>query len=57
MRLRVSFARIQISSFLDLWIKSYGCLKILREIWVGRACAGTNEEDLSTCAQNWRQEE
>jgi hypothetical protein len=35
---------IQISLFLDLRIKSYGCLKFLGEVWAGRAWAGTNEE-------------
>jgi hypothetical protein len=23
-------------------VKSYGCLKILGEVWVGRACVGAN---------------
>jgi hypothetical protein len=35
---------IQISLFLDLQMKSYGCLKFLGEVWAGRAWAGTNEE-------------
>jgi hypothetical protein len=27
--------------------QSYGCLKFLGEVWVGRACAGANEEELT----------
>jgi hypothetical protein len=44
------------SYFLDLRIKSYGCLKFLGEVWVGRACVGANEEELTTCAKFWGQE-
>jgi hypothetical protein len=29
-----------------LWV-----LKYLDELWVGRACAGTNEKNLTTCAK------
>jgi hypothetical protein len=36
--------------FLDLRIKSYGCLKFQGEVWAGRACAAANEEELTTCA-------
>jgi hypothetical protein len=57
MHLGISFAGIQISYFLDLRIKSYGCRKILGEVWAGRACAGANEEELTTCAKNLGQEE
>jgi hypothetical protein len=32
MRLTISFAEVQISYFLDLWIKSYGGLKFLGEV-------------------------
>jgi hypothetical protein len=32
MRLAISFAGVQKSYFLDLWIKSYGCLKKLGEV-------------------------
>jgi hypothetical protein len=56
MRLAISFAGVQISYFLDLRIKSYGYLKILGEVWAGWACAGANEEELTTCAKIWRQE-
>jgi hypothetical protein len=35
-----------------LWIKSYEYLKILGEVWAGRACAAANEEELTTCAKN-----
>jgi hypothetical protein len=42
MHLRISFARVQISKFLDLQIKSYGETKKLGEVWVGRACARAN---------------
>jgi hypothetical protein len=42
---------------LDLWIKNYGCLKFLGEIWVGRACAGANQQELSTCAKKRGHEE
>jgi hypothetical protein len=57
MRLEISFAGVQISKFLDLWIKSYGYLKILGEVWVGRACAGANQQELTTCAKIGGQEE
>jgi hypothetical protein len=50
MHLAVSFTGVQKSYFLELWIKSYGCLKFLGEVWAGRACAGANEEELTT----WR---
>jgi hypothetical protein len=39
------------SYFLDLRIKSYGCLKFWGEVWVGRACAGANQQELTTSAQ------
>jgi hypothetical protein len=56
MRLAISFAGKK-SYFLDLRIKCYGCLKFLGEVWVGRACVGANEEELTTCAKFWGQEE
>jgi hypothetical protein len=43
--------------FLDLRIKSYGCLKFQGEVWVGRACAGANQQELTTCAKSGGQEE
>jgi hypothetical protein len=43
------------SYFLDLQIKSYGCLKFLGEVWAGRACAGANEEELTACGKTWGQ--
>jgi hypothetical protein len=55
MRLAVSFAGKK-THFLDLWIKSYGCLKFQGEVWAGRACAGVNEEELSTCTKFGGQE-
>jgi hypothetical protein len=36
MRLAISFAGVQISYFSDLWIKSYGCLKFLGEVWAAK---------------------
>jgi hypothetical protein len=51
MRLAVSFAGKKMH-FLDLQIKSYGCLKFQGEIWAGRACAGTNQQELTTCAKS-----
>jgi hypothetical protein len=36
MRLTISFAGVQISYFLDLRIKSYGCLKFLGEVWAAK---------------------
>jgi hypothetical protein len=51
MHLRISFTWTQISWFQELQIKSYGCLKFLGEVWVGRACVGANEKGLTTCAQ------
>jgi hypothetical protein len=56
MHLTISFAGVQISYFLDLRIKSYGCLKILGEVWVGWACAGANQQELNTCAKICGQE-
>jgi hypothetical protein len=32
---------------LDLWIKSYGCLKFLGEVWARLACAEANEVELT----------
>jgi hypothetical protein len=48
MRLAASFAGEKKTHFLDLWIKSYGCLKFQGEVWAGRACAATNEKELTT---------
>jgi hypothetical protein len=42
MRLTVSFMGRKKTHFLDLRIKTYGCLKFQGEVWVGRACAGAN---------------
>jgi hypothetical protein len=44
MHLAISFTGVKISYFLDLQIKSYGCLKFLGEVWAGQACAEANEE-------------
>jgi hypothetical protein len=30
-------------------------LKFLGEVWAGRACAGANEEELTTCGKIWGQ--
>jgi hypothetical protein len=57
MRLTISFVGVQISYFLNLWIKSYGCLKILGEVWAGWACFGANQQELTTCAKICGQEE
>jgi hypothetical protein len=54
MRLTLSFAGKQKSYFLDLWIKSYGCLKFQGEVWAGRACAGANQQELTTCTKSGR---
>jgi hypothetical protein len=32
-------------------------LKFLNKVWVGRACAGANQQELTTCAKKWGQEE
>jgi hypothetical protein len=50
-RLTVSFAGKQKTHYLDLRIKSYGCLKFQGEVWAGRACAAANEEELTACAK------
>jgi hypothetical protein len=42
---------------LDLRIKSYRCLKFQGEVWAGRACAGANQQELTTCAKSGGQEE
>jgi hypothetical protein len=52
MRLAISFARVQISLFLDLQIKSYGCLTFLGKVWAGQACAGVNEVELTKVPKN-----
>jgi hypothetical protein len=57
MRLAASFAGPKKMHFLDLWIKSYGCLKFQGEVWAGRACAAANEKELTTCAKSGGQEE
>jgi hypothetical protein len=56
MHLAISYKEVQISYFSNLWIRSYGCLNFLGEIWAGQACAGANEEELTLCANIWRQE-
>jgi hypothetical protein len=56
MRLALSFAGKQKSYFLDLRIKSYGCLKFKGEVWAGRACAGANPQELTTCTKSGGQE-
>jgi hypothetical protein len=53
----LSFAGKQKSYFLDLRIKSYGCLKFQGEVWAGRACAGANQQELTTCTKSGGQEE
>jgi hypothetical protein len=57
MHLVVSFAWKKKSYFLDLRIKSYGCLKFQGEVWAGRACAGANQQELTTCAKSGGQGE
>jgi hypothetical protein len=57
MRLVVSFAGRKKTHFLDLRIKSYGCLKFQGEVWAGRACVAANEKELTTCAKSAGQEE
>jgi hypothetical protein len=56
-RLALSFAGKQKSCFLDLRIKSYGCLKFQGEVWAGRACAVANQRELTTCIKSGGQEE
>jgi hypothetical protein len=56
MCLAASFAGKK-THFLDLQIKSYGCLKFQGEVWAGWACAAANEKELTTCAKSRRQEE
>jgi hypothetical protein len=55
MRLAASFVGKKKSYFLDLRIKSYGCLKFLGEVLAGRACPGANEEELTKHQKNWGQ--
>jgi hypothetical protein len=57
MRLALSFVGKQKSYFLDLRIKSNGCLKFQGEVWAGRACAGANQQELTTCTKSEGQEE
>jgi hypothetical protein len=51
MPLAVSFAGKQKTHYLNLRIKSYGCLKFEGEVWAGRACVAANEEELTACAK------
>jgi hypothetical protein len=55
MHLAISFAGKKMY-FLDLRLKSYGCLKFLGEVSAGWACAKANEEELTICKKNWGQE-
>jgi hypothetical protein len=57
MRLALSSAGKQKSYFLDLRIKSYGCLKFQGEVRARRACAGANQQELTTCTKSGGQEE
>jgi hypothetical protein len=52
-----SFVETQFCSFLDLQIKYYGEMKFLEEVWIGWANAGTNQQELTTCAQKCGQDE
>jgi hypothetical protein len=56
MCLAVSFAGKK-PHFLDLRIKSYGCLKFQGEVWAWQACVAANEKELTTCAKSRGQEE
>jgi hypothetical protein len=47
---------VQNSQFSDLRIKTYGCLKILGEVWVGRACVGADQQELTTRGKKCEQE-
>jgi hypothetical protein len=51
MCLGISFSGVQIPYFFNLWIKSYGCLKFVGEVWARRACARVNQQELTTCAK------
>jgi hypothetical protein len=42
---------------LDLWNKDYRETKNLREVWAGRACAGANQQELTTSTKKNGQEE
>jgi hypothetical protein len=57
MRLAISFVGRKKTHFSDLRIKSYGCLKFQGEVWARRACAGANQQELTTCAKSGGQEE
>jgi hypothetical protein len=57
MHLAASLAGRKKMHFLDLRIKSYGCLKFQGEVWAGRACAAANEKELTICAKSGGQEE
>jgi hypothetical protein len=56
-RVAVSFAGRKKTHFLDLRIKSYGCLKFQGEVWAWRACVVANERELTTCIKSGGQEE
>jgi hypothetical protein len=56
MCLAISFAGKKNSYFLDLWIKSYRYLKFQGKIWIGWACVGANQQELTTYTINGGQE-
>jgi hypothetical protein len=53
MCLAISFTGEKKTHFLDLRIKSYGCLKFQEEVWAGQACAAANEKELTTLIKFW----
>jgi hypothetical protein len=57
MRFKISFARLQFLLFLDIWIKSYGEIKILRKVSARRASVGANQHEWTTSVQKGRQHE
>jgi hypothetical protein len=57
MHLAISFVWKKKLYILDLRIKSYGCLKFQGEVWARRACAGANQQELTTCAKRGGQGE
>jgi hypothetical protein len=42
---------------LNLQIKSYEETKDLKKVWAWRACARANQQELTTCAKQYGQQE
>jgi hypothetical protein len=51
-----SFVGVQLLSFFDIWIKSYGEMKIQEQLWARQASVAANEDELATSIQKGGQQ-